>query len=215
MSILHFCRHEVLTDRWLDGAGGNERSLVGAAPQDQAVLDYAASPRFRQLLGVSDAWWGLADAVVRYEDLVADPEETLRRLAGELGFTVDVDSGVPAAVQSRRLEAMRVTSGNHHYWQGTPNGWRRLLPGNIARHLTAPVADLLSAGGYVVDPLPDLDASQAARNWAAVEARRATPTQAIPTHAIPTHAIPTPVRSPGMNAVKRLASIAAVLAGGR
>jgi hypothetical protein len=162
------------------------------------------------LLGVSDAWWGLADAVVRYEDLVAEPEETLRRLAGELGLTVDLDSRAPAAVRSRRLEAMRVTSGNHHYWQGTPGGWRRLLPAHAARRLVAPVEDLVMARGYVVDPVPDLDARQASRNWAAVEARSGTPTQAIPTRAIPS-----PVRSPGMNAVKRLASMAAVLAGGR
>lgn len=171
MSILHFCRHEVQTDRWLDGAEGNERGLVGAAPQDRVVREYAAGPRFRQLLGVSDSWWDLADAAVRYEDLVAAPEETLCRLAGELGLDGDLDSRVSAAVESRRLETMRSTSGNHHYWQGTPGGWRRLLPGRTARRLSVPLADLLAARGYVVDPIPELDARLASQNWAAVEVR--------------------------------------------
>ncbi len=170
MSILHFCRHEAQTARWLDGAGGDERSLLGAAPQDASVRAYAAGPRFRELLGVSDAWWDLADAAVRYEDLVADPERELRRVVADLGVDVDLDR-VPAVVASRGLEAMRPTSSNHHYWQGTPGGWRRLLTADVAGSLAAPVADLLDARGYAVDPLPDLDAAQAARNWAAVEAR--------------------------------------------
>jgi hypothetical protein len=168
MSILHFCRHEVLTDRWLDGRGGNERALAGAGPLDWVVRDYAAAPRFRQLLGVSEAWWCRADAVVRYEDLVAEPEETLRRLVGELGLDVGLGR-VPRIVDSRRIETMRVTNDNHHYWQGTPGGWRRLLPADAAQALAASVEDLLRAGGYVVDPLPGLDAERARRNWAAVE----------------------------------------------
>jgi hypothetical protein len=170
MSILHFCRHEAETRRWLDGDGGDERSLIGAAPQDPVVLQYAASPRFRTLLGVSDSWWDRADAAVRYEDLVATPENTLRRLADELGLEADPGK-TSTVVQSRRLEVMRPTSSNHHYWQGSPGGWRRLLPTDVARALAAPVADLMSARGYVVDPVPDLDAEQAARNWAAIEAR--------------------------------------------
>lgn len=170
MSILHFSRHETETARWLDGAAGDERSIVGCAPQDCSVSEYAAGPRFRELLSVSDSWWHVSDAAVRYEDLVAEPEQALRRLVHELGIDVDLDR-VPMVVQGRRLEVMRATSTNHHYWQGTPGGWRRLLPADTAQRLADPVRDLVTARGYAVDPLPDLDAEHAAHNWAAVEAR--------------------------------------------
>jgi hypothetical protein len=134
ISILHFCRHEPATARWLEGRGGTEESLLGATPLDLATAEYAASRRFRELLGVTDAWWDEADAAVRYEDLVADPVETLRRLASHLGLAAG-EREVDAAIESRRLDVMRPTTTNQHYWQGTPGGgsaycrqpWRRRL----------------------------------------------------------------------------------------
>lgn len=204
MSVLHFCRHEVQTDRWLDGAWGGERALVGAAPQDQVVRDYAASRRFRELLGVTGAWWQLADAVVRYEDLVAAPEETLLRLAGELQVTGDLESRVPVAVESRRIEAMRPTAGNQHYWQGLPGGWRRLLPEGVALQIAVSLADVLAARGYGVDPRPGLSSDEAARNWAAVEVR--TP-HAVPAPRSEAIAPPFPApRPPVVTTVRRVAN---------
>lgn len=198
MSILHFCRHEAQTARWLDGADGDERSILGAAPQDRAVAQYAAGPRLRRLLGVSNSWWGIADAAVSYEDLVAAPEEALGLLAKQLRIEVSAER-VAEIVASRRLDVMRSTSSNHHYWQGTPGGWRRLLPAAAAREIAGPIADILTAGGYTVDPLPGLGVAEAQRNWAAVEAPPAPAPAAVPAQpAVPAQRVPDlPVREAG------------------
>ena len=170
ISILHFCRHEAQTSRWLDGAGGNEEGLKGAAPQDDSVLAYARGPRFRSLLGVTASWWDRADATVGYEELVADTPERLRAVAELMGAR----TGLPELrriAESRALDAMRPTSSNHHYWQGNPGGWRRLLPADRAEALAAPVADILESLGYRMDPDAGLTSADARRNWEEIERR--------------------------------------------
>jgi hypothetical protein len=169
MSILHFCRHEPQTSRWLDGAGGTEDRLVGAAPDDDVVREYAASPRFRALLSVTDAWWDLATTRVRYEDLVTNTHPELKRLAADLGLPA-TDTAVERVVSSLSLDAIRPTSSNHHYWQGAPGGWRRLLPAEIATDLARPVHDVLARYGYPVDPVEALDRETARATWEQISA---------------------------------------------
>jgi LPS sulfotransferase NodH len=127
LSILHFCRHEAATDQWLDGQAGDERGLRSARPSSAEVVDYALSERFRALASVSPAWHGVADAEVRYEDLVKDPAGVLLRATALLGLVIDQER-LEMVIRSKSLEAMKPTSTNHHYWQGRPGIWRQLLP---------------------------------------------------------------------------------------
>ena len=56
ISTLQFCWRSDSTARWLEGEGGDERSLWGAMPRSAAFLQYAAGPRAAALLSVSPEW---------------------------------------------------------------------------------------------------------------------------------------------------------------
>jgi hypothetical protein len=160
VSILHFCIHESESEYWLRGAGGSEADIFGAMPRSRVFVEYAKGPRAAELLAVTPDWWGQPGVVgVRYEDLVADTEGELQRLAAALG---PVRCGsIPEAVEACSMVRMRQRSINSHFWQGRPGLWRHLLPAAEAREIAAALPDL----GYPIDPDPALDALAADRNW--------------------------------------------------
>ena len=125
VSILHFSRREPQTRHWLSGEGDGEAAIRWAAPGDAAFEAFAKGRRAGELLGVTPSWWmdpGVAK--VRYESLVTGTEETLKALAAELGATPSEMRGV---IESHTLSALRPTSRNEHFWQGTPGLWQSLL----------------------------------------------------------------------------------------
>jgi Sulfotransferase domain len=160
VSVLHFCVHESESEHWLLGAGGSEADIYGAMPRSRAFVEYARGPRAAELLAVTPDWWGRPGVVgVRYEDLVADTEGELRRLAEALG---PIRCGSLAeAIEACSLGKLRERSTNSHFWQGRPGFWRHLLPAAEAGEIAAALPDL----GYPIDADPTLDALAADRNW--------------------------------------------------
>ena len=57
ISILHFARHEPETARWLDGAEGDEHSILDADPTSPAFRAYATGRRAHALINLSSRWW--------------------------------------------------------------------------------------------------------------------------------------------------------------
>jgi Sulfotransferase domain len=163
VSILHFVRHEP-TSRWLEGEGGGEESILGVGPTSRAFLDYAAGPRARALLSVTAEWWS-APLVhrMRYEDLVADPEGEAARLCGFLG--VDPVVRIGDAVEAARIEKLRPSVTNEHFWQGTPGLWKRLLPADVAHRIARAHAEVFRALGYGADPDETLSREDGEVNW--------------------------------------------------
>src|SRR5262249_21696625 len=81
VSILVFSQHDDSSSWWLGGCGGDEQSIAGASPSDDAFLAYARGSRARALLAVSGEWWSDAHACrVRYEDLVEDTAGEVNRV---------------------------------------------------------------------------------------------------------------------------------------
>lgn len=177
LSILHFARHEPETARWLDGAHGDERSLLDADPTSPAFRAYAASRRASALLAVSPQWWEHALVSIRYEDLVAGPAQELARIVDAVGVAPALPpDGVSGAVT---FSALRAEAANRHFWQGRPNHWRELLPADIATEVAHPHARVLSRFGYDLEPDPGLSWEEAASRWrtklgAGTEAARGT-----------------------------------------
>ena len=66
ISILHFAGHEPETARWLDGAHGDEQTIIGADPSSPAFRAYAGGKRARALIDVSPQWWKHALVSLRY-----------------------------------------------------------------------------------------------------------------------------------------------------
>ena len=173
LSILHFAGHEPETARWLDGALGDERSIIGAAPSSDAFLAYSASRRAQALINVSPQWWEHALVSIRYEDLVADPTHELERIVEAVGA---------AAVLSPQRVTGTVTFGslqteasNRHFWQGKPNHWRELLPPDVATELARPHARVIRRLGYDVQPDPYLGPEEAFKRWHAKVGARPAP----------------------------------------
>jgi hypothetical protein len=164
ISILHYVPNHLNSARWLEGAGGDERAIVGALPRSGAFLRYATSPRAEALLGVSRDWWTVPGACqVRYEDLVADPVGALDRLASELG----VEPVVPfdEAVEAFNIDRLRDARRDQHAWRGDPNLWKMLLPAAEAQQICVAHDEAMRTLGYQCDADATLEPAQADLNW--------------------------------------------------
>lgn len=163
-SILHFSLHDP-TARWLEGEGGNERSIYGAMPRSSAFLDYATGPRARALLSITREWWSLPDCqTIHYEDLVAQTASVLDRLVQALVVAPSVS--IEAAMAATTLPKMRqLTQNNNHFWQGQSNLWKKLLTAAEATRIAKAHAAVFAELGYDCDPNPDLTGSEADANW--------------------------------------------------
>ena len=121
LSILHFSKYEPSTARWLEGIHGDERTLSDADPTSPAFLQYALSERAAALLAVSVDWLDTACAAVRYEELVANPLQTLERLLVTLGETAQAP--LPEVIENHTIPRLRPLA-QHHFWRGIPGLWR-------------------------------------------------------------------------------------------
>lgn len=164
VSILHFAPREPLTRRWLEGEAGDEAMLTGADPQSVAFLRYAQSRRAAALLSVTPEWWA-DDAVlrVRYEEVVDDPVGQLERLVDRIGVAPGGSMG--EAIDRCRIDALRPTAPNQHFWQGRPGLWRAVLLAGHARAIAEYHQAAFSALGYGCEPDRGLSEHAARQNW--------------------------------------------------
>ena len=167
ISILQFSMQDRSNLRWLEGENGNEMSIYGAMPGSAPFLEYALSTRAASLLGVSQEWW--SDPVVfrlRYEELVADTEGELRRLAEWVGVSPRCPFG--QVVEKTTLSHMRQRigeAGDIHVWQGRAGLWKTLLTASIAEQIAQAHPASFGPLGYPCDPDSNLTPSQADANW--------------------------------------------------
>ncbi len=166
ISILHFAPHEPQTNRWLNGEGGNEATIIGRSPLSRDFLAYATGPRAKALLSVTREWWREpAAAKVRYEDLARAPQATVASLRQALG---PADRAIADTLEPFTLEKLRLTSANDHFWQGRPGLWKSLLPMKEAHAVSAAHAALFDELGYRCDPDPNVTHESADRAWQAL-----------------------------------------------
>jgi hypothetical protein len=166
ISILQFCLHDNSTLRWLEGENGNERPIYGSMPGSAAFLDYATGPRAASLLGVSPEWWSDPEALrVRYEDLVADTQGELSRLAEQIGEPPRQPVAQVAAGAGIAQIRQRLSRWEHHFWQGRPGLWKTLLTGPVAERIAEAHPAYFNHLGYRCDPDPLLTPGQADANW--------------------------------------------------
>jgi hypothetical protein len=172
ISILQYAPTDPTTNRWLEGEGGDERSLTAdVTPVSDAFIRYALGWRAEALLGVSVRWAGRSDALVRYANLVNDPVDEIQfvlrtlRLAGVNDVAAVVRKHSPALTQRR-------TPG--HYWQGTPDLWKRLIVPELAFAILQRHRAAFTSFGFACDPDPALTPAQAEENWRALTASRST-----------------------------------------
>jgi hypothetical protein len=165
LSILHFATHDGATARWLPGEGGDEAPVHGAMPGSPAFVAYAQGSRAQALLSVSPAWWDAPGSLgVRYEDLVAQPALELERLIAAVGLPARVPPG-RAVADTGLADLRRRGPGRHHFWQGRPGLWRRLLVSADASAIAAVHAGVFARLGYVCDPDSTLNRAQADACW--------------------------------------------------
>jgi hypothetical protein len=164
VSILHFALHAP-TARWLEGEGGDERSIYGAMPRSAAFLDYAAGARAAALLSISREWWTVFGCLrARYEELVAGPHTALERLVDNLGVTPRCTS--EAALAATTLGKLRQRTGcPQHFWQGNPGLWRSLLPVPEAAGIADAQPASFAALAYACDPDSMLEGGKADAKW--------------------------------------------------
>lgn len=164
ISILHYVMNRTTSSRWLEGAGGDETSIVGALPRSGAFLRYATGNRAQALLAVSADWWNVPGACrVRYEELVANPLLTLERLAKEL----KVEPVVPLteSIDTFRIDRLREVRSDQHAWRGDPSLWKTLLTAAEAQQICDAHSLVLQTLGYECDADAALEPAQADLNW--------------------------------------------------
>jgi hypothetical protein len=117
ISILHFSQCEPATSKWLGGLGGGEHLLHQADPASPEFLEYALSERASALLSISAEWLPHAASMVRYEDLVSQPELVLDRVIQQIGGSPQLP--LAEVIESHTMERLRA-SCRHHLWRGEP-----------------------------------------------------------------------------------------------
>jgi hypothetical protein len=126
VSIWQFASHEPDTAKWLVGEGGNENAILNQPLDSQAFLNYACSSRAKALLSISPQWWNQTETLsVKYENLVAAPEQTLQQLCKAIH---PQHNSIQQALNENSLEKLRPTASNRHFWQGSPYAWQEMLP---------------------------------------------------------------------------------------
>lgn len=163
ISILQFSKSEPATGRWLLGENGDESSLASADPTSPEFLEYALSDRAAALLAVSSEWMDQAIAVVRYENLVLNPEAVLDDVMARLGTTSLLP--LPQVVARHTMEKLRPLA-SHHFWRGEPGLSQRLLTAEFRRAVFARHKALFERYGYAWTDAgaPSVESSRAA--WA-------------------------------------------------
>lgn len=163
ISIMQFAHQSLSTAHWAGGAGGNERSILGALPSSTDFVEYAVSKRARLLLSISEQWWGpRAVACIRFEDLIADPAAALRQIATAGGIKpVRLVCDVVAAHRFERLQAELRT----HYWQGQAGLWRKLLTADVVEQIAPAYERRAKRFGYDLTPDPQLTDKRARAEW--------------------------------------------------
>jgi hypothetical protein len=166
MSWLNYSYYVHLEGHCLGQGVCTECGIVGALPGGEAFRNYVLSESCRILLCYSPAWWKKPGILrLRYEDLVADPEAALERLAAEIGEAPRrAIAGVVEETSIRRMKPSQ-QGWQYHYWQGQPGLWRETLTAETARAIAAFIPEPFEFLGYPCDPNEALDPGQAERNW--------------------------------------------------
>jgi hypothetical protein len=168
ISILHFCNFELETNNWLDGEGGDETLIRGKDPTDPAFAAYATGRRATALLSVSPAWIEQKLPHVRFEDLVAQTEPTLRKFLRHLA--AEPVRPLPDIINENTLQKSRCSSKNHHFWQGSPGLWSRLIGRDLANQIYDVHADAFTSLAYEVDEACSVLPEESRRFWNALRA---------------------------------------------
>jgi Sulfotransferase domain len=161
VSVLNFSRHEPETQRWLEGNVELPMDLAKCSPASASFLHYATSWGAENLLSVTYQWWHEPKAIrVRYETLVANPKESFRKIAVELGL-----DGRDFSIELSRFNlAYFQALKNRHGWQGQPGLWRRLILRSDARKIYLRHRRIFDELGYSIG-FHWLRKASAERNW--------------------------------------------------
>jgi hypothetical protein len=164
ISILQFANRAPQTVHWLNGESGDEVLIRGKSPCSREFMDYALSQRAFALLSVSNEWKDYPGAIViKYEDLVSDTEKALYKITRELA---QPPRSIAEVIDSNRIEKLRVTTDNGHFWQGKPGLWKILIPSETVGKIAAGQKSLLSQLGYDFQANDtDLNADEAENFW--------------------------------------------------
>jgi hypothetical protein len=146
VSIWQFASHEPDTAKWLLGEGGNEYIILNQALDSQAFLDYACSPRAKALLSISSEWWNHPEVIsVKYENLVATPEQSLQQLCKAIH---PHHSSIQQVLSENTFEKLRPTASNNHFWQGSPYAWQEMLSDEFIQIIEQTHQTTLAQLGY-------------------------------------------------------------------
>jgi hypothetical protein len=165
LSILHFSTFDESTSSWLLGAHGTEDNIFAALPSTAVFQEYAVSARAAALLALSCSWAAQPGSChVRYEDLVEAPAVCLQRVAKHL--PAPMKCSVDRAVASNTFSKLKAAArARHHFWQGQPGLWKKLLPAAMARQIADVHPEGFALFGYACDADPALSVAQADANW--------------------------------------------------
>jgi len=159
VSMLRFVQLEPAAAHWL-GMPQVARLLRTLTPADPRFAEWCCSDDAARLLGVSRDWSAHPGAItVRYEELVADPVATMRRVAAKLGA-----DDVPVA-QVVAANATRFGAGTSHGWRGRAGNWTRFLGRASAQRIRERHAAVFAAGGYTVEEAGEPSPAEIQEAW--------------------------------------------------
>jgi hypothetical protein len=162
LSAVRFSQHEPAVARWLGGSTGLPIALGEGGSGSVQFLEYCLSAGAAALLSVTPDWWRREGVTrLRYEEVVAAPEATLRPVAARLGET---HGRLAASLESASLASLQATP-NRHGWRGIPGHWSELVPVSYAMLIYERHRDVFRELSYPPPQMAGISVEQASEAW--------------------------------------------------
>jgi hypothetical protein len=163
LSVLRFAQMTPATADWLWGEAGSENILLDADPTSPQFAQWAMSERAAALVDVSRSWAACRGVVsVRYESLIASPDEEFSTLLQALG--VKEMHALAEAIE--RYSPARVNRiGFGHSWLASSGVWQELFTSDLVDLLLARYRGHLQDAGYSTEISGVADREEALKRW--------------------------------------------------
>lgn len=152
ISAFRFAQKEPQCSYWLNGKVFPEPIMYkNTNPSHKQFRKWAKSKKAKRALNVSVSWWEMADAKLKYEELLSNTKLTITKLLKDLDLdTISSEEHIEKVI-SEVTNNYLVGSENQHRWKGLAGNWKNYISPQLAQELYSYHKDVFDKLDYKVE----------------------------------------------------------------